>query len=195
MASSMRRADALAAPQIHASALVEAGAVVGSGTRVWHRSHVREGSRIGRNCTLGFAVYVDTGVVVGDGCKIQNHVSLFRGVVLDDDVFVGPSVTFTNDRYPRARADDWPVHQTRVDRGASIGANATIVCGTHIGEWAMIAAGAIVTTDVPPYALIVGSPGRRRSWVCRCGQPLSDVGNPFLECPRCGPVAEPRVDA
>ena len=107
---------------------------VGNGTRVWHRGHIRDGSRIGRDCTLGFAVYVDTDVVVGDNCKIQNHVSLFRGVVLDDNVFVGPSVAFTNDLYPRAGSLDWDVSSpTHVREGASIGANATIVCGVDIG--------------------------------------------------------------
>ena len=129
MVASYARVEPVATPFIHASAIVEDGATVGTGTRIWHRGHVREGSRIGRDCTLGFAVYVDTEVVVGDGCKIQNHVSIYRGVVLADDVFVGPSVAFTNDLYPRAGTAEWQVVPTHVDRGASIGANATIVCG------------------------------------------------------------------
>jgi UDP-2-acetamido-3-amino-2,3-dideoxy-glucuronate N-acetyltransferase len=189
MVSSITHADPADPPLIHPSAIVEAGAVIGNGTRVWHRGHLREGSQVGRDCTLGFAVYVDTDVVVGDSCKIQNHVSLFRGVVLDDNVFVGPSVAFTNDLYPRAGSLDWQVHPTRVHEGASIGANATIVCGVDIGEWAMIAAGAIVTTDVPPYGLVVGAPGRLRGWVCRCGVPLAGCDEPLpLRCPRCGEV-------
>jgi UDP-2-acetamido-3-amino-2,3-dideoxy-glucuronate N-acetyltransferase len=178
---------------IDPSAIVEDGAIIGAGTRVWHRGHIRAGSRIGRDCTLGFSVYVDTEVIVGDRCKIQNHVSLFRGVVLEDEVFVGPSVTFTNDAYPRAASVTWEVRPTRVHRGASIGANATIVCGVHIGEWAMIAAGAIVTADVPAFGLIVGAPGRLRGWVCRCGQPLTGHDEPAPgHCPRCGEVPVPR---
>ena len=191
MVASYARVDPLATPFIHASAIVEDGATVGTGTRIWHRGHIREGSRIGRDCTLGFAVYVDTEVVVGDGCKIQNHVSIYRGVVLADEVFVGPSVAFTNDLYPRAGTAEWQVVPTYVDRGASIGANATIVCGVHIGEWAMIAAGAIVTADVPAYGLIVGAPGRLRGWVCRCGWPLTEPGvSAPPECPRCGPIPD-----
>jgi acetyltransferase-like isoleucine patch superfamily enzyme len=181
-----------ASPFVHPSAIVEDGAVVGNGTRIWHRGHVRAGSHVGCDCTLGFSVYVDTMVTVGDRCKIQNHVSLFRGVVVEDDVFIGPSVVFTNDLYPRAGSIDWDVGTTRVHRGASIGANATVICGVDIGEWAMIAAGAIVTKDVPPHALIVGTPGRRRGWVCRCGLPL---GTPATDatrwCTRCGTVPDP----
>jgi UDP-3-O-[3-hydroxymyristoyl] glucosamine N-acyltransferase len=194
MVTSVSRTAPDDAPQIHPSAIVEEGATVGAGTRVWHRGHIREGSRVGNGCTLGFAVYVDTDVIVGNGCKIQNHVSLYRGVVLDDDVFVGPSVAFTNDMYPRAASVEWDVRPTYVRRGASIGANATIVCGVQIGEWAMIAAGAIVTADVPAYGLIVGTPGRLRGWVCRCGVPLAGYGEPApLRCPRCGRVPSPPV--
>ena len=172
---------------IHPTALVEEGAQVGAETKIWHRSHVREGARIGDRCTVGFCVYVDTDVVVGDDCKIQNHVSLYRGVELEDEVFVGPSATFTNDLHPRASADAWDVVPTRVRRGASIGANATIVCGVEIGEWAMVAAGAVVTTDVPPHGLVRGAPARLHAWVCACGATVATVAEPMpLTCPSCG---------
>lgn len=172
---------------IDPTALVEDGAIVGRGTRIWHRSHVRAGSRIGAGCTIGFAVYVDTGVVIGDRCKIQNLVSLYQGVVLEDEVFVGPSVTFTNDRYPRADASAWEVVPTFVRRGASLGANATIVCGVEIGARSMVGAGAVVTDDVPPHALVVGSPARLHGWVCTCGRPLASVGGTLPQrCPACG---------
>ena len=187
MVSSETRADALDIPFVHPSALVERGAALGARTRIWHRAHIREGSRIGSDCNIGFGVYVDTDVLIGDRCKIQNHVSVYRGVSLDDEVFVGPSAAFTNDLYPRAISDDWEVVPTHVGRGASIGANATVVCGSEIGDWAMIAAGAIVTSDVPAHGLIVGAPGRVRGWVCRCGLPFSAgaLGAP-MRCARCG---------
>lgn len=172
---------------IHPSAIVEDGAVVGDGTRIWHLGHVRSGSRIGADCTIGFAVYVDTGVVIGDRCKIQNHVSLYKGVTLEDDVFVGPAVAFTNDRYPRASSTTWEVVATSVRRGASVGANATIVCGVELGAWSMIGAGAVVTTDVPAHGLVTGSPATLRGWVCTCGRPLVRLGEASPErCPHCG---------
>jgi UDP-2-acetamido-3-amino-2,3-dideoxy-glucuronate N-acetyltransferase len=175
------------ATQIHPSATVEDGAVVGPGTRVWHACHLRAGSRIGRDCSLGFSVYVDTGVVIGDACKVQNHVSLYRGVVLEDEVFVGPSAAFTNDLTPRAQSPEWEVSATIVRRGASIGANATIVCGVEIGAWALVAAGAVVTADVPAYALVVGVPARVRGWVCTCGHVLGrDRAALPARCSRCG---------
>jgi UDP-2-acetamido-3-amino-2,3-dideoxy-glucuronate N-acetyltransferase len=171
---------------IHPTAVVEAGACVGDGTRIWHRSHVRDGARIGAACTIGFCVYVDTGAVIGDRCKIQNHVSVYRGVVLDDDVFVGPAATFTNDRYPRAASSVWEVVPTRVRRGASIGAHATIVCGVELGAWSMVAAGAVVTHDVPDHGLVMGTPARLRAWVCACGLPLAAAGDRRPDrCPRC----------
>jgi len=173
--------------QVHPSATVEADAVVGPRTRVWHGCHVRAGSRIGSDCSLGFAVYVDTGVVIGDRCKVQNHVSLYHGVVLEDEVFVGPSAVFTNDLTPRAQSPDWEVSPTLVRRGASIGANATVVCGVEIGAWAMIGAGAVVTADVPANALVLGVPGRVRGQVCTCGHVLAhDHAAPPEHCSRCG---------
>jgi acetyltransferase-like isoleucine patch superfamily enzyme len=174
-------------PMIHPTAIVEDGARIGADTRVWHRCHVRAGSVIGAGCTVGFSVYIDADVVIGDGCKIQNHVSLYRGVTLEDDVFVGPSATFTNDLHPRADAKDWTVVSTLVGRGASIGANATIVCGLKIGPHAMIGAGAVVTSDVAPHALVMGVPARQTGWVCVCGHTLARGGEELPEtCPVCG---------
>lgn len=182
--------------EIHPTAVVEPGALIGAGTRVWHRSQVRDGARIGAGCTIGFAVYVDQGAVLGDRCKIQNHVSVYRGVVLEDDVFVGPAVTFTNDRYPRAASGDWEIVATRVRRGASIGAHATIVCGVELGAWSMVAAGAVVTRDVAPHGLVVGTPARLRAWVCTCGHPLAALGERRPDrCPHCGRIPDDEVDA
>jgi UDP-2-acetamido-3-amino-2,3-dideoxy-glucuronate N-acetyltransferase len=172
---------------IHPTAVVEPGAIIGEGSRIWHQSHVRDGARIGARCTIGFAVYVDAGAVIGDRCKVQNHVSVYRGVVLEDDVFVGPAATFTNDIYPRATSASWEILPTRVRRGASIGARATIVCGVNLGEWSMVAAGAVVTHDVPSYGLVVGVPARLRTWICACGRPLADAGDrPPDRCTHCG---------
>jgi acetyltransferase-like isoleucine patch superfamily enzyme len=190
------RPETRAGPLVHPSAIVEDGAAVGSGTRIWHRCHVRSGSTIGRDCSIGFAVYVDTEVVIGDRCKIQNHVSVYRGVVLEDDVFVGPGATFTNDRYPRADAAAWTVVPTTVCRGASIGANATIVCGVEIGARAMIGAGAVLTGDAPPHALMLGAPARLHGWVCTCGRPIARLGEtPPERCPACDRATAEMVPA
>lgn len=181
--------------RVHATAIVEEGAVVGAGTAIWHRGHVRAGARIGADCSLGFAVYVDTGVVIGDRCRIQNHVSVYDGVTLEDDVFVGPQATFTNDRFPRAGSTSWRVVPTRVRRGASIGANATIVCGVEIGSYATVGAGAVVTADVPAFALVLGNPARLYGWVCVCGHTLARRGEPLPErCPGCRRVAVPAME-
>jgi len=170
-------------PQIHASAFVSEDAEVGDGTRVWQFCQVRERARIGRNCVLGQGVYIDSGVVVGEGVKIQNNVSVYSGVTLEDGVFVGPHVCFTNDKAPRAVNPDmsvrgrheWVITKTLVKAGASIGANATIVCGVTIGRWAMIGAGSVVTRDVLDHALALGCPARAAGWRCPCGQSV-DVG-------------------
>jgi UDP-2-acetamido-3-amino-2,3-dideoxy-glucuronate N-acetyltransferase len=171
----------------HPSADVEPGAHVGPGTRIWHRAHVRSGACIGSDCTIGKDVFIDAGVVIGDRVKIQNGVSVYRGVRLEDEVFVGPHAVFTNDRYPRAVSPDWVVVPTHVCRGASIGAHATVICGVTIRPWAMIAAAAVVTRDVPAQALVMGNPARIRGYVCRCGQPLSKGSErpAALLCPRC----------
>jgi UDP-2-acetamido-3-amino-2,3-dideoxy-glucuronate N-acetyltransferase len=158
----------------HASAIVDEGAHIGEGTKVWHFSHVCAGARIGRGSTLGQNVYVAPTAVIGDGVKIQNNVSLYDGVVIDDHAFVGPSAVFTNVVNPRSevsRKDEY--RATRVGRGATIGANATVVCGHSIGEYAFVGAGAVVTSDVPPFALVVGVPARAVGWMCRCGLRLA----------------------
>jgi acetyltransferase-like isoleucine patch superfamily enzyme len=157
---------------IHPTADVSPKAVVGDGTRIWHWVQVREGARIGRNCVLGKDAYVDTAVVVGDDCKIENFATLFRGLTVGSRVFIGPHACFTNDPYPRAVSPDWQVVPTKVEDGASIGANATILCGITIGRSAMVAAGAVVTKDVPAQALVAGVPARIVGWVCECGRPL-----------------------
>ncbi len=167
---------------IHPSAEVHASAAIGSGTRIWHWVHVREDVRLGCDCVLGQGVYVDRGVTVGDRVKLENGVSVFAGVTIEDDVFVGPGATFTNDRYPRADGGTWQVLPTAVRRGASVGANATIVCGVTLGEWCMVAAGAVVTHSVPPHTLVAGNPARPRGRVCRCGRPLRGAA----QCPACG---------
>lgn len=155
------------------TAVIEAEARIGSGTYVWHHSHVRSGATVGAGCVLGKNVYVDENARIGDRCKIQNNVSVYNGVVIGDDVFVGPAATFTNDRVPRAFNHDWSITPTTVGNGASIGANATIVCGSTLGEFCMVAAGSTVTRPVLAYQLVGGSPARHMGWVCRCGTVLT----------------------
>jgi len=159
---------------IDSRAVVENGAIIGKGSSIWHFSHIRSGSKIGSNCIIGKDVYVDSGVSIGNGCKIQNGVSIYNGVEIGDTVFVGPHAVFTNDLKPRANIwNDQRLSKTFVKSGASIGANATIRCGITIGKWSMIAAGAVVTKDVPPHALIVGVPGRIIDWVTESGERLN----------------------
>lgn len=166
--------------EIHPTADVSLDAEVGPGTSIWHQAQVREGARIGRDCIIGKGSYVDTGVVIGDNVKVQNYVSIYQGVTLEDGVFCGPHCVFTNDKRPRAispdgsleGADDWTLSSTRVRRGASIGANAVIVCGVMIGAWAMIGAGSVVTRDMPDYGLAFGNPARLTGFVCACGKRL-----------------------
>lgn len=168
---------------VHESSYVDDGAKIGAGTRIWHFSHVLEDASIGDDCNIGQNVMVGPGVVVGHRCKIQNNVSVYPGVTLEDGVFCGPSCVFTNVVNPRAeieRKDEY--RPTRVARGASIGANATIVCGHDIGEYAFIAAGAVVTSPVPAHAMMVGVPARRVGWVSRAGHRLDDT----LTCPETG---------
>ena len=169
---------------VHDSSVVDEGVVIGEGTRVWHFCHIQSGAVIGKNCSLGQNVNVSNNVKMGDGCKLQNNVSLYEGVELEDYVFCGPSCVFTNDltpraKYPKGRAG---YKKTLIRTGASIGANATVVCGHTVGRWALIGAGAVVTSDVPDHALMLGVPARQRGWVCECGEILPED----LRCEKCG---------
>lgn len=166
---------------VHETAEVELGAIVGDGTKIWNHAQIRSGCKIGANCNIGKNCYIDTEVCIGSNVKIQNNVSVYHGVVLEDDVFVGPSAVFTNDFYPRAFSSEWVVSRTKIKKGASIGANATIICGNTIGEYATVGAGSVVTRDVPSHALVVGNPARQIGWVCKCGYKL----NANEECPHC----------
>ena len=153
----------------HPTAVIDRGATIGAGTKIWHFCHVMKGARVGARCVLGQNVFVAGGAVVGDGCHVQNNVSIYDGVVLADEVFVGPSAVFTNVKTPRAAVSrKGEFVTTRVGRGATIGANATIVCGVAIGEYAFVGAGAVVTRDVAAHALVTGVPARRAGWVCSC---------------------------
>jgi UDP-2-acetamido-3-amino-2,3-dideoxy-glucuronate N-acetyltransferase len=177
----------MAAPYIHPTAIVDAGADIGEDTKVWHFVHVSTGARIGKRCVLGQNVFVAGSVRIGDGVKIQNNVSLYDGVEIESDVFLGPSCVFTNVNEPRAFLERKHEYRpTKVRRGASIGANATVVCGHEIGEFSFVAAGAVVTRDVPPYALFAGVPARRMGWVSRAGRRLSGEG--LVRCPDTGEV-------
>ena len=170
--SLVRRSVQMAGVRVDPTAEVSADAVIGDATSIWHCAQIREGARIGRHCNIGKDVYIDAAVVVGDDCKIQNFATLYRGVTLGDRVFVGPHACFTNDLHPRAVSPDWKLVPTTVESGASIGANATILCGITIGRNAMVAAGAVVTDDVPAHALVAGVPAKLVHWVCECGRSL-----------------------
>jgi len=193
-----------ASVRIHPTADVSSEAVIGPGSSIWNQAQIRERARIGSGCIIGKNVYVDFDVVIGDRVKVQNNVSLFHGVTVEDGVFVGPHVCFTNDRVPRAvnvdgsakADDDWEVSPILVRRGAALGANSTILPGVTIGPWAMIGAGSVVTRDVAAYELVAGNPARRLGSVCPCGQALRDVdGAPFAgRCQRCGEGFPPEVD-
>jgi UDP-2-acetamido-3-amino-2,3-dideoxy-glucuronate N-acetyltransferase len=170
----------------HPTAVIDEPAHIGAGTKIWHFSHVMPGARIGAQCTLGQNVYVGSRAVVGSRCKIQNNVSLYDSVTLEDEVFVGPSAVFTNVVNPRAFVErKQEYRETVVRRGASIGANATIVCGHQIGAYAFVAAGAVVTRDVPAHALVMGVPARPAGWVCRCGAVLAEAEGGRWSCPDC----------
>ena len=176
----------MSAPLIHPSAYVDAGAQIGPGTKVWHFCHVMPGAVIGADCSLGQNTVVMNGTRLGRNVKVQNNVSIYEGVEIEDDVFCGPSMVFTNVLNPRSHVSrKHEYRRTLVRRGASIGANATIVCGVTLGEYCMVGAGAVVTRDVPAHALVTGVPARRRGWVCACGAALRlDAGR--ARCSACG---------
>lgn len=170
------------AAKIHETAIIDQDASIGAGTRIWHFSHILPGAIIGEKCNIGQNVVIGPDVSVGNGCKIQNNVSVYKGVTLEDDVFCGPSMVFTNVFNPRAhirRMDQ--SRPTLVKKGATLGANCTIVCGVTIGRYAFVGAGSVVTRDVPDYALVYGSPARQHGWVCQCGEKLDKN----LLCPAC----------
>jgi acetyltransferase-like isoleucine patch superfamily enzyme len=183
--------DAAQPAFVHPTALVEDGAVLGDGAKIWHQAQVRRDARIGERCIVGKGAFVDFGVTIGPDTKLQNYACVYHGVTLGRGVFVGPHVVFTNDKRPRSTSPDfgllgdgdWEVGETSVDDGASFGANSTILPGVRIGAWAMIGAAALVTRDVAPYALVVGAPARQIGWVCRCGTKLEDAAR---ACARCG---------
>jgi acetyltransferase-like isoleucine patch superfamily enzyme len=187
--------ERLSGAVIHPAAAVDSRASIGAGTRVWHWTQIREGATIGAESIVGKGCYIDADVQIGSRVKIQSNVSIFHGVTIEDGVFVGPHVCFTNDKTPRAitpdgalkAADDWTVSPTLVRYGASIGANATIVCGVTVGRFAMVAAGAVVTRDVPDFGLVMGNPAQLVGYVCPCGARLA--GGPRAgrySCAACG---------
>jgi predicted dehydrogenase/acetyltransferase-like isoleucine patch superfamily enzyme len=168
---------------IHPTSQVDEGAEIGTGTKIWHFSHIIAGSKIGKSCSIGQNVVIGPDVTVGNGCKIQNNVSVYKGVTFEDYVFCGPSAVFTNVINPRAEIKRMSeIKPTLVKKGASLGANCTIVCGHTIGSYAFIAAGAVVTKDVPDYALMMGNPARQKGWICQCGNKLNEK----YKCPQCG---------
>jgi UDP-2-acetamido-3-amino-2,3-dideoxy-glucuronate N-acetyltransferase len=173
-------------PFVHESSYVDEGVEIGGGTKIWHFSHVLSGSRIGENCNIGQNVVIGPDVTIGKGCKIQNNVSIYKGVTLEDEVFCGPSMVFTNVYNPRSairRMDE--LLPTLVKKGASIGANATVLCGITIGCYSFIGAGAVVLKDVPDYALVVGNPGKQKGWMCECGVQIS-FKKEKAACQSCG---------
>lgn len=179
----------------HETAVVE-NVKIGDGTKIWHFAHIRTGAKIGKDCNIGKGVYIDTNVKIGDKTKIQNFVSIYAGATLKEDVFIGPSVTFTNDLYPRSnRWNEEDIVSTLVEKGVSIGANSTIVCGIKIGKHALIGAGSVVTKDVPSFGLMFGNPARLQGFVCYCGKKLNDVltedeKKTAYKCSRCGRTIE-----
>ncbi len=171
----------------HSSSCIDEGCQIGEGTKIWHFSHVMSGSKIGRNCNIGQNVVISPGVELGDGVKVQNNVSIYTGVTCEEGVFLGPSCVFTNVINPRAFIERKSEYRpTRIGKGASVGANATIVCGHHIGRYALVGAGAVVTRDVPDYALVYGCPAEVKGYVCQCGEQLKFDQDHQATCPICG---------
>lgn len=174
---------------IHPTAVIDEGAQIGAGTRIWHFCHLMPQSKVGENCILGQNVYIDNQAVIGNRVKIQNNVSVYNGVVVEDDVFLGPSVVFTNVINPRSFIERKSEFKpTQVKKGASIGANATILCGVEIGTYAMVGAGSVVTSHIPDYALVMGNPARQTGWVSRAGHTLKFNEEGQATCPETGEI-------
>lgn len=170
----------------HPTAIIGDQVEIGEGTKIWHFSHIMAGAKIGKNCTIGQNVFISSGAILGDNIKVQNNVSIYDGVILEDDVFCGPSMVFTNVYNPRSfisRRKEF--RKTLVKKGATIGANATIICGNVIGEYAFIGAGSVVTKDVPDYALVYGNPGKVKGWVCQCAEEITFRSGKAI-CKACG---------
>jgi acetyltransferase-like isoleucine patch superfamily enzyme len=178
---------------IHQTAIVEEGAKIGIGSKIWHFAHVRTNAELGTNVVVGKSSFIDTGVKIGNDVKIQNLVSVYNGVSIEDNVFVGPHVVFTNDLYPRAKGD-WKIVKTQVKTGASLGANSTILCGITIGTNTLIAAGAVVIKDVPDHAIVAGNPARLKGYVCICAHKIlsadTEPNHYKITCDNCGNTNE-----
>lgn len=177
---------------IHPSAEVSQDAVIGSGTKVWHQAQIMSGAAIGKNCILGKSVFVDSTVSIGDGVKIQNGVSVYRGVTVESNCFLGPHMVFTNDLTPRSFVHDFKITKTLLKQGASVGANATLICGITLGEYCMVGAGSVVSKDVPPYTLVVGNPAKAVGFVCKCGKRAKESKNPKTP-PICQSCVQPQT--
>jgi acetyltransferase-like isoleucine patch superfamily enzyme len=182
---------------IHETADVSPAAVIGRGTKIWHQAQVMDGATLGEECNVGKGVFIANGVTIGRNVRVQNYVSIYRGVTIEDDVILGPHMTFTNDLYPRAFIRDFTVYETLVKRGASVGANATIVCGVTLSEYCIVAAGAVVVANVPPFALATGNPARVTGYVCKCGKrlevektPQQSSGTQTVRCRSCNKAYE-----
>lgn len=180
---------------VHEKAVVDEGARIGEGSKIWHFAHIRGSAILGKNVIVGKSSYVDAEVIIGDNVKIQNLCSIFHGVRIGNNVFIGPHVAFTNDLYPRATGE-WNITETTVEDGVSIGANSTIVCGITLGKHALIGAGTVVNKDVPPHGLVVGNPSRLIGWVCFCARKVAgkDFGGGELICKHCGSTIQINLD-
>ncbi|MCD4779147.1 MAG: N-acetyltransferase [Candidatus Omnitrophica bacterium] len=163
----------------HELATVSLEADIGEGTRIWARTNIQSGAKIGQHCNICDGTFVEKGAIIGDHVTVKHNVSVFNGVVIGDDVFIGSNIAFINDRYPRShRQDEWTLEKTWIKKGATLGANVTILCGLTVGEYAVVGAGSVVTGDVPAYTIVCGNPAREKGFACQCGRPLND----YLKC-------------